>query len=59
MSNEHENYWVRKCKTTGCFGQARPLSDYCNRCRIKNKCNSEYFSEIGINLNIKESEDIG
>ncbi len=31
------NYWNRHCKTPGCFGLARPLSDYCNPCHNKRK----------------------
>lgn len=30
-------YWTRRCKTKGCFGLCRPLSDYCIECRIKRK----------------------
>lgn len=34
---DKEKYWVRHCKTKGCFGLARPLSDYCIECRLKRK----------------------
>ena len=34
---KEEEYWNRPCKTPGCFGLARPLSEYCVTCREKNK----------------------
>jgi len=32
-----EKYWNRKCKAKGCYGIARPLSDYCSKCYKKRK----------------------
>jgi len=32
-----ENYWNRPCRTLGCYGIARPLSDYCCACHKKQK----------------------
>lgn len=39
------NYWNRHCKTEGCFGVARPLSDYCNECCNKLKDKKEVKEE--------------
>lgn len=30
-------YWVRQCKTKGCCGLAKPLSDYCKQCHKKKR----------------------
>lgn len=50
MNKEKQcNYWNRPCKTKGCFGIARPFSDYCQKCH---KERQEIFKK-----NMKEIEE--
>ena len=38
-----DQYWNRHCKTKGCHGLAKPLSDYCKPCHKKRL---EKFEEV-------------